>query len=166
MSYLTNATFRDGIVPWRRFNLAQNVATDIGRDGTAFSGDSFLRFQVSAQSGSVAVDFVPVVRFKQTYASPPEVNVAGFSFPTNLCAQVYIRTRPGMGSVSGTLAFWQLGLPAGRTNNPNTAFTVTDTWTLIFLSIDLYQDVDPHVRLEIYLDTLNVALDVGAVCVY
>ena len=165
MSYLGNNTFRAGLAPWRAFNKAGSVATDIGNDDTAFSGTNFLRFQTSASGGSVAVDFVaqqPIAGVSQGPQGGGEL--AGFTFPSSLFAQLWIRARPGFGPVSGTLAFWELGLARNEVNNPNTLFAVAFAWTPIALSIDL-RGAGPTVRLEVYLDTLNAALDIGAVVI-
>ena len=164
MSFLGNANFQGGMGLWRAFNQAASVATAIGNDGSAFSGQNFLRFQTSKKGSSVAADFSPQNQFLETWASD-NTSVGGIVYPSALCAQAFIRSRPGLGEVSGTLAWWQLGLPNGKTNNPNIQFTVGDSWTPIFLFIDLDQSVIPKVRLELYLDTLNTALDIGAVLV-
>lgn len=63
---------------------------------------------------------------------------------------------------------WNLGILGGlarnEVNDPNTLFTVTNAWTPIALFVDL-RGAGPTVRLEVYLDTLNATLDIGAVVI-
>ena len=154
MSFLKNANFANGAAPWVPFNHAESIAFTIGGVAESpFSGGGFLRFQTSVSGGSMAVDFDA---FNSNGYLPHQ-------WITTVGAVLYVRACPGVGSVSGTVAFWELKSRDPNYNNPTTAFHVSENWTPLFLCIDLGNIFLPRLRLEIYLDTLNAGLDVGAV---
>lgn len=172
MAYLGNPSFANGLGGWRPINLSASVATAIGGSGESpYSGSSFLRFQTSASGGSVGIDFDPVAYNSYTFVPSPNgqgsgVMISSPVYAQHVCAQAIIRARPGAGPVSGELTFWELGLPSGRDNHPRTGFTVGAVWTPVSVAIDrVGAGLHPWLRLEIYLTTLNVALDIGLVSV-
>jgi hypothetical protein len=165
MAYLGNTSFASGLGGWRPINEAAAVATAIGSSAESpYSGSSFLRFQTSAFGGSVGIDFDPVDYLAYGIAGDSQTGYV--LIPSPIYAQVVIRALPGAGQVSGELTFWELGLPSGGENHPRTAFSVGPEWTPVSVSIDrVGAGLHPWLRLEIYLTTLNVALDIGLVSV-
>ena len=170
MAYLGNATFAGGLDGWRPINEAVAVATATGSPAEApYSGSSFLRFQTSAFGGSMGIDFDPIDYMAYHLAGDSQAGYFLISNPIyakHVDARIVVRALPGAGQVSGELTFWELGLPSGSENHPRTAFAVGSEWTPVSVSIDrIGADLHPWLRLEIYLTTLNVALDVGLISV-
>ena len=151
MALLENSTFETGIGNWRLLNLPGPVSPQVTRNGTARSGDAFLRWSAQAPMSSVAIDF---------YVEEPKP-------PRSLCALAYVRVVPNpqpMISVSGIMKMWNLSQPGPQDVN-DTRFTVGPDWSLLMCSIDLPLLPATRVRLEFYytggfpfldIDTVNV----------
>src|SRR5690349_14402915 len=99
-------------------------------------------FSVSKKNGSVAQD---------TSARP----VVG----TTYLSEAWVRCASAQGTVSGSLAIWGLGA-TGET--VSTAFTVGHAWTRVQTSLHIQNDGHSGLRAEIYLQTINSAVQVDA----
>ena len=78
LALLENSTFETGIGGWRLLNRPGPVGPQATRNGTARSGDAFLRWSAQAPMSSVAIDF----------------DVDELKPPRSLCALAYVRVAP------------------------------------------------------------------------
>jgi len=153
---LLASNFERGTGAWQPVNLADAVTATRTTDGTALSGTAFLRVTTTASGGSVSHDLD---------VSRPIPGTNDFTVDSELAVSAWVRAAPGGPSVSGTLAVWQLGVDtADPANHPATTFTVTSTWTQIPNSLSLTTG-SFAIRVEFYLDTVGVGLDIDCVLV-
>ena len=151
MALLENSTFETGIGGWNLLNLPGPAAPQVIRNGTARSGNAFLRWSPNAPMSSVAIDFI---------VDEPKP-------PRSLCALAYVRVAPNpqpATSVSGIMKMWNLSLPGPQDAN-DTHFTVGSDWSILMCAIDLPLRPTTRIRLEFYytagvplmdIDTVNV----------
>jgi hypothetical protein len=153
---LVAANFERGLGGWRPVNLAGSVTATRVSDGTAYSGDTFLRASTTAPGGSVALD-LNVLR------QVPGTN--DFYADSDIAVWAWVRTAPGGPMMTSTLTIWQLGVdPADPANHPGTTFAVNNTWTLVSNAIDLTAG-SFDLRVEFYLNMVGTALDIDCVFV-
>ena len=150
MALLENSTFETGIGDWKLLNLPGAAAPpQVIRNGTARSGNAFLRWSANAPMSSVAIDFI---------VNEPKP-------PRSLCALAYVRVAPAPGArISGIMKMWNLSLPGPQDSN-DTHFTVGLDWSMLMCAIDLPLQPTTRIRLEFYytagvplmdIDTVNV----------
>ena len=150
---LVAANFERGIGGWRPVNLAGSVTAARMSDGTAYSGDNFLRVSTTAPGGSVALDLNVLRRV-------PGTN--DFYADSDIAVWAWVRT-PGVPLMNAALTIWQLNVdPANPANHPTTTFKVNNTWTLISNAIDLTGG-SFDIRIEFYLNTVGTSLDIDCV---
>src|SRR4029453_8161589 len=153
---LLASNFERGLGGWRPVNLAGSGTANLGSDGTAYSGSTFLRVSPTAPTGSVAIDLNVLRRV-------PGTN--DFSADSDIAVWAWVRTAPGGPNVSGSLTVWQLEVdPSEPGNPPSTGFSVNNTWTLVANAIDLAPG-SYDLRVEFYLDTVGTSLDIDCVFV-
>ncbi|MBC9246535.1 hypothetical protein H4P12_07375 [Paracoccus sp. 11-3] len=168
MAYLRNSTFETGLAGWNRINGANQVTMAIINDGTARSGQNFLRAKSDVVDGSVGTDFaIP----STSGAQPAQAdNAMNFS----VGALAYIRAAPGGPPVQGHFKLWSLGLESRPENSNGTNFRVGNDWSLIMCALDgtSYQYLRaenrygfPTIRVEFYLQTPGAYLDIDTVFV-
>jgi hypothetical protein len=153
---LLASNFERGVGGWRPLNLAASVTATRVANGTAYSGDNFLRAGTTAPGGSVAIDLNVLRRV-------PGTN--DFFADSDIAVWAWVRTAPGGPNMNAQLTIWQLGVdPNNPANHPSTVFAVNNTWTLVCNSIDLTGG-SFDIRVEFYLGTLGTALDIDCVFV-
>lgn len=169
MALLKNASFQFGMDGWGPCNLPDNVSIGVMRNGTAKSGEAFLRASTTVVGGSVAQDFYP-------NGTEPCVGVLA-----------WIRAAPGGPPVSGMLTIWRLDIGTRE----DVQFAATSDWTLV-TSVSpalptvlvvggdearstpaphgrrstLTRQASPNVprlRVEFYIDTTNADFDIDCV---
>jgi|SRR5690242_12416225 len=151
---LVAANFERGIGGWRPVNLAGSVTVNRVSDGTAYSGDYFVRASTTAPGGSVALDLNVLRRV-------PGTN--DFYADSDIAVWAWVRTASGGPLMNAALTIWQLGVdPADPANHPSSTFKVNNTWTLVTNAIDLTTG-SFDIRIEFYLNTLDTALDIDCV---
>lgn len=137
-------------------------------DGTARSGQNFLRAKSDVMDGSVGTDFT----IPSTSGAQPGQDVNAMNFSVGALA--YIRAAPGGPSVQGQLKLWSLGLEGRPENHNGTAFWVGNDWSLIMCALDgtSFQYLRtgnrygfPTIRFEFYLQTPGAYLDIDTVFV-
>lgn len=168
MAYLRNSTFETGLAGWNRINGANQVTMAIVSDGTARSGQNFLRAKSDVVDGSVGTDFAIS---SSSGAQPPQgVN----SMNVSVAALAYVRAAPGGPPVQGFLKLWSLGLEGRAENNNGTRFIAGSDWTLVMCALDgtshQYLPAEnryafPTIRVEFYLQTPGAYLDIDTVFV-
>ncbi len=165
MSLIGNGNFEHGSNGWRPVNGASSVTMSLVADGTAKSGNTFLRAKTTTASGSVAFDFTAGMNAFVT--ADDGSTLGGAATVQGVAAAVWVRAKPGGPQMSGTLTLWQLHAP-GNGNHPDSKFTVGGDWTLITNVLDLVAEPNnaiPAVRIEFYMTTTNVFLDIDCVMV-
>lgn len=168
MAYLKNSTFETGTAGWKPINGASQVTMTAVEDGTARSGNKFLRAKSDVFDGSVGTDFA----LGSVSGAQPDWTVMTMTYSVGALA--YVRSAPGGPAVSGTLKLWSLGLEARPENSNGTNFYVGNDWTMIMCALDGtgHQYLRsgnrygfPTIRVEFYLKTPGVFLDIDTVFV-
>jgi hypothetical protein len=165
---ILSSSFEQGINGWRPVNSAEAVTMERLADGTAYSGSAFLRVTTSVFQGSIAQDVVSARNVSISVSGSTTLgghahevvgSGSGIIEESSFGVFAWVRAAPGGPNVSANLTLWQF--PPGVSTN--IAFTVGSNWTLISNCIDIIAPQTAMIRIEFYLDSVNVALDIDSV---
>lgn len=142
---MIGASFENGASGFRPYNLASSVTQEVVSDGTAYSGNSFLRARTKQDWGSVALDF-----------DASQILLPG----SRIGVIAWVRSAPGQGPFSLTLAIWQID----EGKSCDTKISVGNQWTLLTDVLET-DGTAQTVRVEFYMHSVNEFLDIDTVMI-
>jgi hypothetical protein len=178
MSFLINSNFTypgtngtsSPLFGWENVNLPGSLAMAVLRDGTARTGTAYLQVTAEEPGASVASDF---------WLDPGNatwLNTGGAFVIGTASVSVLAWVRAPSAPVEGVLTIWQMTeVPVANIQSTDRQFTVYDNkWIMIENTMSIVPVDNPnsgtydnyHIRVEFYVSTTGVPLDIDSVMAF